>query len=127
MHRRTFLATGLAALATVRSDLALSCAQLQVAERHAAPAGESATAALVRKRAQELSLRAFEPPRETLAPSLAGMGYDEYRDLRFRPERALWRGEALGFRTPVLSVGIHLSDSRRDLSRRERLHPAAQR
>jgi glucans biosynthesis protein len=25
------------------------------------------------------------------------MGYDEYRDLRFRPERAIWRGEDLGF------------------------------
>ena len=25
------------------------------------------------------------------------MGYDEYRDLRFRPERAVWRGEDLGF------------------------------
>ena len=25
------------------------------------------------------------------------MGYDEYRDLRFRPERAVWRAENLGF------------------------------
>ena len=97
MHRRTFLATGLAALATLRSDLALSRGQLRAAERHAAPASESAIAALVRKRAQELSLRDFEPPRETLAASLAAMGYDEYRDLRFRPERAIWRGEELGF------------------------------
>ena len=97
MHRRTFLATGLAALATLRSDLALSRGQLRAAERPAAPASESAIAALVRKRAQELSLRDFEPPRETLAASLAAMGYDEYRDLRFRPERAIWRGEELGF------------------------------
>jgi glucans biosynthesis protein len=28
---------------------------------------------------------------------MAAMGYDEYRDLRFRPERAVWRGEELGF------------------------------
>lgn len=97
MHRRTFLATGLAALATLRSDLALSRGQLKAAERPVAPASESAIAALVRKRAQELSLGGFEPPRETLAASLAAMGYDEYRDLRFRPERAIWRGEELGF------------------------------
>jgi periplasmic glucans biosynthesis protein len=97
VQRRTFLATGLAALATLRSDLALSRGQLRAAERPAAPASESAIAALVRKRAQELSLRDFEPPRETLAPSLAAMGYDEYRDLRFRPDRAIWRGEDLGF------------------------------
>jgi glucans biosynthesis protein len=53
-------------------------------------------AALVRKRAAELSRRAFEPPPETLGP-LAEMGYDEYRDLRFRPERSVWRAENLGF------------------------------
>ena len=97
MHRRTFLATGLAALATLRSDLAWSLDQLQFVQRRATSARESTTAALVRRRAVELSLRDFEPPRETVPPSLAGMGYDEYRDLRFRSERAVWRGEELGF------------------------------
>jgi periplasmic glucans biosynthesis protein len=32
-----------------------------------------------------------------LPDALATMSYDEYRDLRFRPERAVWRGEELGF------------------------------
>ncbi len=25
------------------------------------------------------------------------MGYDEYRDLRYRPEHAIWRGQDVGF------------------------------
>ena len=96
MHRRTFLATGLAALATLRSSATLSRGKIPVALSHAASTSQNVIAALVRKRAEELSRRAFEPPPETLGP-LAAMGYDEYRDLRFRPERAVWRGENLGF------------------------------
>ena len=96
MHRRTFLATGLAALATLRSSPTLSRGKIPVALSHPAPTSQNVIAALVRKRAEELSRRAFEPPPETLGP-LAAMGYDEYRDLRFRPERAIWRGEELGF------------------------------
>ena len=37
------------------------------------------------------------PPVERLPPVMAAMGYDEYRDLRFRPERAVWHGLGLGF------------------------------
>ena len=97
MHRRTFLATGLAALATLRSGAALSRGKIQTAEPHATPASQNVIAALVRKRAEALSRRAFEAPPETLPAAMAAMGYDEYRDLRFRPERAIWRGEDLGF------------------------------
>ena len=96
MHRRTFLATGLAALATLRPSATLSRGKIPVALSHAASTSQSLIAALVRKRAEELSRRAFAPPPETLGP-LAAMGYDEYRDLRFRPERAIWRGEETGF------------------------------
>jgi len=96
VHRRTFLATGLAALATLRSSATLSRGKMPVALSHAASSSQNAIAAFVRKRAEELSRRAFEPPPETLGP-LAAMGYDEYRDLRFRPERAIWRGEEIGF------------------------------
>ncbi len=42
--------------------------------------------------------RAAEPYRsrdDTLPPSLARLGYPQYQQIRFRPERARWRGEAL--------------------------------
>ena len=64
MHRRTFLATGLAALATLRSDARLeSRSSYELQSRTRLQPVENVIAALVRKRAQELSLRAFEPPR----------------------------------------------------------------
>ena len=97
MQRRTFLATGLAALATLRSSATLSRGKIPVAGSNSASASQNVIAALVRKRAAELSRRAFEAPPETLPAAMAAMGYDEYRDLRFRPERAIWRGEDLGF------------------------------
>ena len=51
----------------------------------------------VRSRALELASKPFSPPPERLSPTMAAMGYDEYRDLQFKPEQAVWRGERLGF------------------------------
>ena len=54
-------------------------------------------AAQVRRRAIALARGAFVPPTERLPPAMAAMGYDEYRDLRFRPDKAVWHGLGLGF------------------------------
>ena len=97
MHRRTFLATGLAALAGLKSDVALSRGSPQFGPWQAAASSMNAIAELVRRRAEQLSRRPYQPQPQTLAAPLAAMGYDEYRDLRFRPERAVWRGKGLGF------------------------------
>ena len=97
VHRRAFLATGLAALAALKSNAALSRDSPHVFPSRPSPASANAVAELVRRRAEELSRQDFKPVQESLAAPLAAMGYDEYRDLRFRPERAVWRGEELGF------------------------------
>lgn len=36
----------------------------------------------------------YEPPPEVLPNALREMTYDQYRSIRFRPEAALWRGQA---------------------------------
>jgi len=36
----------------------------------------------------------YEPPADVLPDALRGMTYDQYRSIRFRPEAALWRGDA---------------------------------
>ncbi len=97
MHRRTFLATGLATLAALRSNAALSRGVPQISGTGVPAPRKSPVAELVRGRAEKLSHRDFVPPSETLPAPLGAMGYDEYRDLRFRPERAVWRGAGLGF------------------------------
>jgi glucans biosynthesis protein len=90
VHRRTFL-VGVGALAALKPTAALTRGTSPVRSQ------SSAVAQLVRQRAAELSRRDFQPPSATLPASLAAMGYDEYRDIRFRSERAVWRGEELGF------------------------------
>jgi periplasmic glucans biosynthesis protein len=49
----------------------------------------------VRRLAQQRAARDFRPPSDKLPPVLANLSYDQYRDIRFRPESALWHGRAL--------------------------------
>ena len=51
----------------------------------------------VATRARNLAAAAYKPPSAQLAPELRDLDYDAYRDIRFRPDRALWRAEKLPF------------------------------
>ncbi|AHE98523.1 glucan biosynthesis protein [Thioalkalivibrio paradoxus] len=44
--------------------------------------------------AAERAATAYQPPAEMLPEPLASIDYDQYRSIRFRPEGALWRGQA---------------------------------
>lgn len=46
--------------------------------------------------ARALAARPHSAPDASLPAALAGADYDQYRDLRFRPDRALWRDSAEG-------------------------------
>ena len=87
MHRRTFLSSGVSALAMARLPIPTSLAAQN----------ENATAARVRTLAHAISRRPFERPAEVLPPALGRIGYDEYRDIRFRSTKAVWHNEGLGF------------------------------
>lgn len=45
--------------------------------------------------ARQLAAAPFVKPQAHLEPPLDKLTYDQYRDVRFRPEQALWRGEGL--------------------------------
>ena len=45
-------------------------------------------------RARRLAAAPYQPPGDDLPPALAGLDYDQYRSIRFRPEAALWKGAA---------------------------------
>lgn len=60
---------------------------------------------MVRKRARDLSRTGYRPADRPLQPSLANLGYDAYRDLRFRPDRAIWRSERLPFQLQMFHRG----------------------
>src|SRR5690348_11077141 len=49
----------------------------------------------VQQVARERATHDYRPPPQNLPASLANLTYDQYRDIRFRPASALWRGQAL--------------------------------
>jgi glucans biosynthesis protein len=49
----------------------------------------------VRQLARERAARDYRPMADVLPAVLANLSYDQYRDIRFRPESALWRGLSL--------------------------------
>lgn len=71
----------------------------------------------LRLRAAQLAARPFQAPRESLPTALNDLGYDAYRDIRFRPPEALWLGEApftaqffhpgFYYKTPVRIFDVH--------------------
>ncbi|MBN2125857.1 MAG: glucan biosynthesis protein [Deltaproteobacteria bacterium] len=70
--------------------------------------------------ARRLADRPFSPPEGRLPDFLQKMPYDDWRDIRFRPERALWAKEKLPFTVQFFhpgflydrTVGVHVVDSR---------------
>ena len=60
----------------------------------------------VREMARALSAKAFEPPDEKLPDALKDLNYDQYRSIRFRPERALWRDDKMPFQAQFFHRGF---------------------
>jgi glucans biosynthesis protein len=46
----------------------------------------------VSKRAQQLAAKSYKAPEAKLPAALRDIGYDAYRDIRFKADQALWRG-----------------------------------
>jgi len=64
------------------------------------------TGSTVRRAAQDLAKQPFREP-ETALPGAAGaMSYEQYRGIRFKPERALWRGQDLPFQVQFFPRGF---------------------
>ena len=59
----------------------------------------------VDRRAAEAAKRPYEAPRPNLPAALRGLDYDQYRDIRFRNERALWRAQGLPFEVAFFHRG----------------------
>jgi glucans biosynthesis protein len=61
----------------------------------------------VARRAQTLSERSYEKPDNRLPKELADLGYDQYRDIRFRQDQALWRKAKLPFELQFFHPGLY--------------------
>ncbi|HET7793625.1 MAG TPA: glucan biosynthesis protein G [Rhizobacter sp.] len=59
----------------------------------------------VAARAQALAAKAYVANTVALPAELKNLSYDQYRDIRFKPERALWRKEGLPFELMFFHLG----------------------
>lgn len=57
------------------------------------------------QRAAALARASHQPRAFALPAELKALSYDQYRDIRFRPERALWRAEGLPFELMFFHLG----------------------
>src|SRR5262249_22261531 len=51
----------------------------------------------VAARAEKLAAAPYQKPNTGLPKGIKALSYDQYRDIRYRPERALWRNTKLPF------------------------------
>ena len=57
--------------------------------------------------ARDRAATAHQPASSKLPPDLARLNYDEVRDIRWRPDRALWRAENLPFEAMFFHLGLY--------------------
>ena len=62
-------------------------------------------------RARKLSTQPYEAPQNNLPGPLREIDYDAYRDIRFKPEKALWRGAKLPFELQFFHPGRQYQQS----------------
>lgn len=75
----------------------------------AKPAKLSFTFANVHRRAAALAAQPYQADRPDLPEYLKDLNYDRYRDIRFKPERSIWRGQSSPFELQMFSRGfLHL-------------------
>lgn len=77
-------------------------------------AGPAHTAAFdfehVSQLARERAAQPYRPSASTLPQSLAQLNYDQVRDIRWRPEKSLWRSEKLPFEAMFFHLGLYQTE-----------------
>ena len=98
MNRRRFLQTA-AAIPLVSSSVG---GLIVPARADASPFDRS----IVRQLARDAANKPYKAPDTKLPDNLKNLDYDHYRQIRFLPERALWRSEKLPFQVQFFHRGF---------------------
>jgi glucans biosynthesis protein len=107
VDRRRFIAGSAAALSILGHPWSAGTAFAQPAQP---PADQPFDAHGVRRLARELAQKPFKAPDKSFPKELQDLSYDAYRSVRFRTERALWRGEDLPFQVQFFHRGFIFTD-----------------
>ncbi len=103
LDRRRFVA-GSAAV------LSFSLAGRPAATAQDSPREHAFDPQLVRGLARDLASKPFEKPNTPLPHDFADLNYDAYREIRFLPEKALWRNDNLAFQIQLFHRGFIFQD-----------------
>ena len=87
-------------LPSLRSPCSLRSAKAEQRSTQAFDAGQ------VRALAQQLASNPYKEPDTSLSKNFESLGYDAYRSIRFRAERALWRADGLPFELQFFHRGF---------------------
>ncbi len=60
----------------------------------------------VKRAAERLAAKEFSKPKIDLPEPFNKLTYDQYRDIRFRTDRAIWRGENIDFELQLFPIGF---------------------
>ena len=59
------------------------------------------------EKAQQLAKESYHEPKQQVPDWLLKMTYDQWRDIRFRPEKALWHDQHLPFQVQFFHPGLY--------------------
>ncbi|MCK0209709.1 glucan biosynthesis protein G [Starkeya koreensis] len=112
MHRRQLLLGAALLPPLLAAGFPLSSRFFDVAEAQGEASGEALPfdPATVRKMARDLAAKPFAKRDQSLPKSLDQLSYDDYRNIRFNTDRALWRGQGLPFEAQLMHRGFLFRD-----------------
>jgi periplasmic glucans biosynthesis protein len=121
MTRRHFPLSSLVALVFLGSSMSLQASPGKVAPPPAPEPPAEAVAApldvpksfdfgMVEAKAQDLSKKAYFKDDPGLPDFLGKLGFEQYRDIRYKPEKAIWRSEGLPFQIQAFHRGFMFKD-----------------
>ena len=67
----------------------------------------------VAQRAAQLATTSYKKPPAKLPDALQALTYDQYRDIRFKPQRAWWRAAKLPFELMFFHEGLYYNEALR--------------
>ena len=104
--RRQFIAGSAATLSILGSGVGIGAADVP----SNGPTEQPFDGQTVRRLARQLAQQAYKTPDHTVPAELAKIDYDAYRSIRYRADRALWRGEGLPFEVQFFHRGWIFKD-----------------
>lgn len=105
MRRRQVILAGLSL-----PVMAIAGGSLKTFAAETAPATSSFNDDTVAALARALATKPYQPPATDLPGALAKIGYDQYRDYRYKAARALWREQGLPFQAQFFHRGFLFKD-----------------